>query len=190
MNLKFPFLSLLLFITISVHAFQSGFSVGQLVEITWNATKYKAKILEVGGEKYKVRFEGLSYDYDVWATADQLKAIGSTSKATARPTLTNSRWQQVSVTANGATKSNQTYIGLDLYKGNQWDLVTTISYGSGVQLLGRGSYSLVGSRLLMTHQNGQFYGDFTVSWDSQASHLILTRRNGKGVERYKYIGSL
>lgn len=90
---------------------------------------------------------------------------------------------------NKEVKSNRSYIGLSIYSnGNKWEIVTTISSGSGVQILARGTYVLSGNRLSMMNLNGTLYGEYLVSLNN--SEIILTQVNGKGVERYIYGGKL
>ena len=48
---------------------------GDKLEIKWGETWYRAEVLEVDGERYKVRYDGYSAAWDEWATAAKLRDI-------------------------------------------------------------------------------------------------------------------
>lgn len=144
------------------------------------------------GDSYKIRYNDYGPDWDEWVNTTNLRT-SKEKKAEAKEnaSLVNSRWQQVSVTsANGETKTNGSYVGLSIYgKGNTWDITTTISYGSGVQILARGTFKLNGNRLTLYRQDGTVHGDFFASID-RSNQLVLTRTNGKGTEVYTFNNKL
>lgn len=173
--------------TISCHG--QEYKTGNRVEANWRGTWYKASILEVKGDSYKIRYDG--YDSsDEWVKANQLRSSNIKTLTKHPPGLVNSRWKQISVTLpNGEVKNNGSYVGLSIYsKSNKWDITTTISYGSGVQIIARGIYKLSGNKLSLINQDGTSYGNFVVALND--GEMVLTRVNGKGTERYTYGGML
>ena len=166
------------------------FKVGDRVEVKSGGTIYKGSIVEAKGGEFKVRYDGYESWRDEWLRPTEMRLSKEKAVAKERIGLVNSRWKQISVTTgSGETKSNGSYVGLSIYgNGNKWDITTTISDGSGVQISGKGTYSLSGNQLTLTRHDGTVYGDFIFSLKD--NQLVLNRANGKGNEVYTYSGKL
>lgn len=171
-------------------SFGQDFKIGDRVEVYSGGTIYKGSIVEAKDGEFRVKYDGFDYGRYEWLRPGEMTLSKEKAVAKERIGLVNSHWKQVSVTTpNGETKSTGSYIGLSIYEnGKMWDLTTTISYGSGVQILGKGTYKLNGNRLTLTRLDGTLYGDFLFSLDN--NQLILARTNGKGMEVYTYSSKL
>ena len=179
----------LLMLTASI-SFGQDFKVGDRVEVYSGGTIYKGAIVEAKGGEFRVKYDGFDYGRYEWLRPGEMTLSKEKAVAKERIGLVNSHWKQLSVTtASGETKTNGSYVGLSIDgNGKKWDITTTISYGSGVQILGRGTYELSGNRLTLTRHDGTLYGDFTFSIDN--NQLVLTHKNGKGTEVYTYSSKL
>ena len=58
---------------------ETGFSVGDVVEVEWNGSWYKANILEVKDGKYKVHYEGYDNSYDEEVGMDRIRKLSQTA---------------------------------------------------------------------------------------------------------------
>ncbi len=50
---------------------------GDKLEIKWGSTWYKGEVIEVDGDRYKVRYDGYSSAWDEWATAEKLRDLNA-----------------------------------------------------------------------------------------------------------------
>ena len=46
---------------------------GDNVQVSWKGTWYKARIIEVAGEKYKIQYAGYGAEWDEWVSVDRMK---------------------------------------------------------------------------------------------------------------------
>ncbi len=68
-------LSWALAISVTTPLLAAPWKKGDKLEIKWGETWYKAEVLEVEGERYKVRYDGYSAAWDEWATSAKLRDI-------------------------------------------------------------------------------------------------------------------
>lgn len=59
---------------------------GDKLEIKWGSSWYKGEVVEVDGERYKVRYDGFSSKWDEWAGADRLRPRAAASDVPAPAT--------------------------------------------------------------------------------------------------------
>ena len=60
-------------------SFAQSYQQGDLVEVEWKNSWYKAQILEAGDGKYKIRYDGYSESWDEWVDNSRIRARGSSS---------------------------------------------------------------------------------------------------------------
>lgn len=64
----------LLFIVSTIVTNGQEYKTGNTVEANWNGAWYKAVILEVRGDSYKIRYDGYGAEWDEWVKAPKLRA--------------------------------------------------------------------------------------------------------------------
>jgi hypothetical protein len=51
----------------------SNFKKGDLVQVEWNGSWYKARVLEINQDTYKIHYEGYGDEWNEWVTATRIK---------------------------------------------------------------------------------------------------------------------
>jgi|CXWL01.1.fsa_nt_gi hypothetical protein len=70
-------IAVLVFAEGSVGFAQAGYKVGSKIEVQGNAEWFKAEVLEVKGDSYKIAFDGYGSAYHEWVKADRMRPIGA-----------------------------------------------------------------------------------------------------------------
>lgn len=65
---------------------QSSFSVNQKVEVLWKGRWYKATVLSVNGNSYKIHYDGYASSWDETVPKSRIRSVDNKTKA-ARPVL-------------------------------------------------------------------------------------------------------
>ncbi len=79
-----------------------AWKAGDKLEIKWGSSWYKGEVVEVDGERYKVRYDGFSSKWDEWTGADRLRPRATASDAPA-PATTSASSKASASSAAGAT---------------------------------------------------------------------------------------
>lgn len=89
MRLSAKCLALCVLITTQAWA-ASDWKTGDKLEIKWGSSWYKGEVIEVDGERYKVRYDGYGSRWDEWTGADRLRARAepASEAKTSRPKAT------------------------------------------------------------------------------------------------------
>ena len=80
---------------------QAGYKVGDKIEVQGNAEWFKAEVLEVKGDSYKIAFDGYGSAYHEWVKTDRMRPIAANRQTDNQNAATNQAQNQTN-------KNNQT----------------------------------------------------------------------------------
>ena len=62
----------------------NGYKVGEKVEVVWSGSAYKAEIIKVDGERYRVRYDGYDIKNDEWVRASRFNTNNKLPKGVSK----------------------------------------------------------------------------------------------------------
>jgi hypothetical protein len=167
----------------------SSNKVGDRVEAEWKkGLWYTARIMEVNGEQYKVRYESDGVVQTV--TPDRLRQMAQRGLTTSpAPSLASGKVPVIAhgfpVMAGTAWKIDWGIRGSNVQvflfcKSGRWEVVSPMRSSGAVSLMG--NYEVQGSRLVTRNLNGREVTTYRMSWKDG----VLELDSGKSQMRLHY----
>ncbi|WP_207496949.1 agenet domain-containing protein [Aridibaculum aurantiacum] len=168
--MKNIFILVLINLIISSVAFaQAKPAVNQQVEVNWKGKWYKARILEVKGNNYKVRYDGYSSKWDETVTAARIRGLNAekpaANTASAKPAVKTGKY---GCTASKYSGGSYTY----LPKGS-FELKANGAYAyNGFEKASNGTFA-VGSGGVITFSSGYLNGGEATPMEGSENRYYL-----------------
>lgn len=164
---------------------------GSKVEVFTSNKWYKAEILEVNGDRYKVRFDGYTDYYDEWVRAAQMrkpttnqtvstKTNGDRPKpvlgANGLPLLPGTSWETLSISQKGNETIPQAPAYFNFCKSGKWSVNR---YGNFGEI---GSYKVSKNVVYITNNTDNSTTNYAMKWDP--ANAVLSLQNGNTIMKF------